>query len=85
MKRFASLWPVTIACAQYRLAAAVAIVPVQHINTAISDILIMARTALRDIKCRWCFVACRVTTIISCFYFDARVATEGAERGSLPQ
>jgi hypothetical protein len=59
--------------------AAVAVVPVQHVNAAASDILIMTRTPSRHMKCRWRFVVCPVTTIISCFRRDARVATEGAE------
>jgi len=39
--RFASPWPVTIACARYRSSAAVAIVPPQHGNVTVSDILMM--------------------------------------------
>src|SRR6266852_6309390 len=38
----------------------------------------MAQTTPRYIKCGWRFVVCRVTTLISCFRRDARVATDGA-------
>src|SRR6266478_1650636 len=65
--RFASPWPVTIACDRYRSSAAVAIVPPQHVNATVSDILMMARTTARYIKCGWRLVVCRVTTHISCF------------------
>src|SRR6267154_980535 len=69
--RFGSPWPVTIACARYRSSAAVAIVPLQHVNVTVSDILMMARTTARYIKCGWRVVVCRVTTPISCFRRDA--------------
>src|SRR6266581_2242754 len=75
MMRFASPWPVTVACARYRSSAAVAIVPLQHVNVTVSDILIMARTTPRYIKRGWRFVLCPVTTLISCFRCDSRVAT----------
>src|SRR5258706_10756781 len=78
MMRFASPWPVTIACARYRSSAAVAIAPLQHVNATVSDILIMARTTPGYIKCGRRFVVCRVTTLISCCRCDARAAIEGA-------
>jgi hypothetical protein len=50
MMRFASPCPMTIACARYRSTAAVAIVPAQHVNAAVSHILIMTPTAPTHIK-----------------------------------